>query len=648
MSVSGKPETAVAGQDAAFATLIQELAQNNELPAAVWKPTPFQIPACMRFTADQDTLAVFVKPGTAADDVDRALVYGLAHAGSRRLKLVLPADRVEPTRLRLAGVRDLVDLFSFTGTVVTAIRPAALSEVVKALAEGADLRAGELKIQSEVSRWASELIKWADDSPHLSAAHRPTFQSWKCDGLQLLRIGRTKGGLEIRAGVDSTVSPDDIEHHFVLHATGPLSSQQTKLAQEAINRGIQERATGAYADNYREHRLQSVIKTDPSLLPAGPASELLREFPVRRPRGTGFIDFLYVDIQSRLHVVETKINASDEFVVVQGLDYWLWAKANLKALEDYFGKGQIVDVVIDFVLGEAKATEADPGAAILTSYAPALLRALSPEVPWEVHRVAAWQSGSPEWHAFGARTIPGRPHVKRSTVVGRYWLTDNIRRAIAWSTLANMASRHPAWAIVELHSGGGQYDELALRDTSDKDRGMLLKLNLAQGGSLHLGQGTTTWTSFWDDALRDNSADIATRLMNLVGCPADTVAPPPTARTLTYQVLAQVALDTTTTDVSLRIDSGYFDSSGEPCEPRPIARDFPAAAQRINTSEPDDIDREPHYRFWSISGPGKPGVLVETTGRFWTPAQYQGNLFEEYGGGEPIGQLAETLAMHLR
>ena len=43
------------------------------------------------------------------------------------------------------------------------------------------------------------------------------------------------------------------------------------------------------------------------------------------------IDFLGVDNSGHLHIVETKIGG-DEMLVLQGLDYWIWAQRNLPQL----------------------------------------------------------------------------------------------------------------------------------------------------------------------------------------------------------------------------------------------------------------------------------------------------------------------------
>ena len=43
-------------------------------------------------------------------------------------------------------------------------------------------------------------------------------------------------------------------------------------------------------------------------------------------------------------------------LVIQGLDYWLWANANLDKLSRHFDVGAISGVVIDYVVATPRAT----------------------------------------------------------------------------------------------------------------------------------------------------------------------------------------------------------------------------------------------------------------------------------------------------
>ena len=83
-----------------------------------------------------------------------------------------------------------------------------------------------------------------------------------------------------------------------------------------------------------EHRLQGALALGPLQANLGLA-EFAREYPAwRADHRPGFIDFLGLDRQNRLHVVETKVNPDDVTTVLQTLDYAIWVQANAKKIRD--------------------------------------------------------------------------------------------------------------------------------------------------------------------------------------------------------------------------------------------------------------------------------------------------------------------------
>jgi hypothetical protein len=75
----------------------------------------------------------------------------------------------------------------------------------------------------------------------------------------------------------------------------------------------------------------------------------------RKPRKRrGSIDFLGLDQDGRLHIVETKVSASDVAILMQCLDYFQWVTALgaelIEAEEEEWGHGDASkDVVIDII-----------------------------------------------------------------------------------------------------------------------------------------------------------------------------------------------------------------------------------------------------------------------------------------------------------
>ena len=79
-----------------------------------------------------------------------------------------------------------------------------------------------------------------------------------------------------------------------------------------------------------ESVFQAYLARHPHLL--GLDRTVCREFPARRVGGgLGYIDLLGPDGDGRVHLVETKRD-TDVMLVLQGLDYWIWADAHAKRI----------------------------------------------------------------------------------------------------------------------------------------------------------------------------------------------------------------------------------------------------------------------------------------------------------------------------
>ncbi len=101
--------------------------------------------------------------------------------------------------------------------------------------------------------------------------------------------------------------------------------------------------------------------------------------------GRGFIDFLGVDIDGGLHVIETKIGP-DHMLGVQGLDYWAWVtahKAEIARQVDADPDGGPVE--LHYVL----ACSSRP---ILHAAAAATIARLAGEIPWRCHVIRDWNT----------------------------------------------------------------------------------------------------------------------------------------------------------------------------------------------------------------------------------------------------------------
>jgi hypothetical protein len=89
----------------------------------------------------------------------------------------------------------------------------------------------------------------------------------------------------------------------------------------------------------------------------------LRELPAWRPRdtvqewGRGYIDLLGLDGHGDIRIVETKLaDNADDLLVLQGLDYFVWAKAYEHALRTRLGAAKNARLELHYVLGASAKT----------------------------------------------------------------------------------------------------------------------------------------------------------------------------------------------------------------------------------------------------------------------------------------------------
>lgn len=273
----------------------------------------------------------------------------------------------------------------------------------------ADLREEVLRCRvyelGDRAGWVDDLVNWANSHPELVPAHRKAYRSWHRAGRRLLVIQRTRGGLRIVAGVDYTKPDPQLGQvaSFVIALSGPLTAAELEAVKNRVELGIEnmraEPGMAGQDPGEPEHRMQAAMIRHAECLGWPRGLPLRREFPVVRPGGgTGFIDLLRLDAKGRLHIIETKIG-HDEMLIFQGLDYWMWVEENKEALARELG-AKIRDVVIDYVIGAAP--DVHPGWELLSPYALSHLRALRPEVAWQVHALTGWETGPGRLSVIGS------------------------------------------------------------------------------------------------------------------------------------------------------------------------------------------------------------------------------------------------------
>jgi hypothetical protein len=100
--------------------------------------------------------------------------------------------------------------------------------------------------------------------------------------------------------------------------------------------------------------------------------------------GRGFIDLMGLDGAGDIRLIETKLAAnSDDMLVFQGLDYYVWARAYLDVLKERLGAAKRAGLVVHYVIGATQA-----GTAKVSPYAAVHARSL--EIPWRFQVVKGW------------------------------------------------------------------------------------------------------------------------------------------------------------------------------------------------------------------------------------------------------------------
>jgi hypothetical protein len=354
----------------------------------------------MSFFADDDRLVVIVPWGRRGPDVDEALAYGLAYAGDRDLWLVLPHHSVTATMDRLPWIDAPVRVWSHGAeAVVKELLPLRRVDVLGRYRVDA-LETAE-HLLGDPAAWVAPLTAWAQAAPSVRPAHRPGYLAWKCGGMTVLRLTRTGNGVRVQAGIQYRHPTPEQPAPFEAVVTGPIPAVVAHRAVQAASRACAERLDGSIV-GYREHRLQSLLTAEHLGLQH---RRFDPEFPaLRPPRVPAFVDFCGVGAHNRIHVVETKIG-SDVMVALQGLDYWIWATANLDLLAGHFEVPALSGASIDFVLASPAA-----GGPVAGPYTPAQLEAFSGQIPWRIWTVPPnWESGTFALECLRSRTAPDVP-----------------------------------------------------------------------------------------------------------------------------------------------------------------------------------------------------------------------------------------------
>lgn len=205
----------------------------------------------------------------------------------------------------------------------------------------------------------------------------------------------------MRAGSRAASSQDAVRERAV---TGPLNSAEVHELVAAAAKACHLRLMGVDKED-AEHRMQARLR--PSHLGL---IDWRRELPADRPSADGgsktlagkrgYIDFLGVKGKT-LHVIETKIGP-DDFLVLQGLDYWTWVMGQRDRLAVLYALPTTAPkVALDLVVA------CNEKGQCLSAYSAAQVRALDGQIEWRFHIVERWDGEEPAVRSWRPRELPG-------------------------------------------------------------------------------------------------------------------------------------------------------------------------------------------------------------------------------------------------
>ena len=328
----------------------------DELCAQIGGPTTKFTPGqklstLCQFFADDDQLVVVARADIKAKDCDLALAWGLAYRGDRELSLILPVQLALPTRVRAPWLLPPVRVFTYEGASgVEEPPPLTQQESIRTFA-GRTWDVDQPAVLGDKAAWVQAVLDWTTIAPQVDKVERPSYVSWHVAGRQVLKMIPTAKRLSIVAGVDSTKSenwPTPVK--VVLHdaAAGRRAARDHRRRLER-RRGTPRRSRHRQSRTPDASRARA--RSSSSSQPAGNGSSPRGDQDRTAPHTSTSSPS---DPSGRLHVVETKIGA-DAMLILQGLDYWLWCRANDAHANAALGATSARPPVIDFVVAPDQA-----------------------------------------------------------------------------------------------------------------------------------------------------------------------------------------------------------------------------------------------------------------------------------------------------
>ena len=339
-------------------------------------------------------LIVAVGPEELVSSMDHVLAYALAWQGHRTLSIICTESQAERVTERIPWIDRDISVFANLGDYPPKYVPIPSRDGTIETARSASrpVRSQGQHLLGIHEGAVASLVASLDDNLDLVKADRSSYRAWSCAGQRVLVMRRGTDTICVTAGVNyrSTVPPGEREARVLgVSSHTPLTGSDERDIKDRVEHAVERRLSDD--GSYLEHRMQASLAKDGLHNTLGMV-DYEREYPAWRGEdGSGFLDFLGIDGENNLHVIETKANPNDVVVVLQALDYGVWVMANQVEIRkhlDWESRDDDSRVVLDFVCApRIKRDESGrfaPTGAAIGPYMASQLEALSPSFEWRV------------------------------------------------------------------------------------------------------------------------------------------------------------------------------------------------------------------------------------------------------------------------
>ena len=233
-------------------------------------------------------------------------------------------------------------------------------------------------------------------------------------------------------------------------------------------------------------------------------------------------------------------------------------------------------------------------------------------------------------------------HAKNVLVDAGLDLRLGVKQAAAWRLLAELVRRHPRLQILEMHAGGGQYDEVVLWDP----QAMSTPVRCNYVGRVHVAPFSSgEQVASWIDLLTREPRQLVGWVEQVTGLGSPRGVPHSTPESLTYRAIAHLVASRAFEREGVRMLNGVFSSSAYGDGVREAAFDaVPSIHPHRRAATKDSPNGMGEWRFWFACArtPGSddaaPVLAFEATGHVWKAGPDVGDRFDFNRTYEAVGR----------